>query len=85
MLVHVVCRASENTVMPNVIQGILCAATYAPCLRLLQFQSEAPLEAASILAFWMFFLALDELSPYSARRARLVLFETGRRACSIQF
>ncbi len=46
---------------------------------------EAPLKAASILAFWMFFLALGELYPYSARRARLVLFEAGRRACSIQF
>jgi hypothetical protein len=33
--------------------------------------------------FLMFFLALRGLCPYSARRARLVLFEAGRRACSL--
>src|SRR6266849_11089352 len=43
----------------------------------------ALLEAASILAIWMFFLALGGLCPYSARRARLVLFEVSRRACSL--
>jgi hypothetical protein len=42
-----------------------------------------PLKAASIVGFLMFFLALRGLCPYSARRARLVLFEAGRRACSI--
>jgi len=34
--------------------------------------------------YLMFFLALGELCPYSARRARLVLFEAGRRACSLK-
>jgi len=35
--------------------------------------------------FCMFFLALDALSSYSARRAWPALFEAGRRACGIQF
>ena len=39
------------------------------------FQDGAPLEAASILAFWMFFLALRGHTPYSARRAWRGLFE----------
>ena len=32
-----------------------------------------------------FFLALSGICPYSAPRARLVLFEASRRACSTQF
>jgi hypothetical protein len=48
-----------------------------------RFRARGLLKAASIVAFLMFFLALGGLCPYSARRARLVLFEAGRRACSL--
>ena len=47
------------------------------------FPSGALLEAASNLGFYMFFLALCELRPYSARRAWLVRFEACRRICSL--
>jgi hypothetical protein len=52
-------------------------------INILVFPSGAPLEAASNLGFYMFFLALGELHPYSARRAWLVRFEACRRIYSL--
>jgi hypothetical protein len=43
----------------------------------------ALLEAASNRGFYMFFLALRGLRPYSARRARLARFEVCRRVRSL--
>jgi len=41
----------------------------------LAFPEGATLEAAQNRAFYLFFLALRGLRPYSARRARLARFE----------
>jgi hypothetical protein len=47
----------------------------------LVFRKGALLEAASNRGFYMFFLALGGLRPYSARRAWLVRFEACRHLC----
>jgi hypothetical protein len=43
------------------------------------------LKAASILAFYMFFLALHGYTPYSARRAWAARLEAGSLAGNTQF
>jgi hypothetical protein len=49
----------------------------------IKFRYGASLKAASILAFYMFFLALGGYSPYSARRAWAARLEAGSRAGNI--
>jgi hypothetical protein len=49
------------------------------------FPKDAALEAAPKLGFYMFFLALRGLRPYSAGRAWFVRFVAARRICKSQF
>jgi len=56
------------------------AAMRAKSPRGKQVRARVSLEAASILAFYMFFLALRGLSPYSSGRAWIAGLEAGRRA-----